>query len=71
MPDNAGLPADEGTGVLAKVEWNGALTPIVTGLNQPTSLEFVGDTAFVVGLDGVVTRIDHVRPAHTDPGPRS
>ena len=27
-------------------------------LNQPTSLEFVGSTAFVVTLDGNVLRID-------------
>ena len=63
-PANAGLPASPDTGALARIEWNGKLTPIVTGLNQPTSLEFIGDTAFVIGLDGVVTRIDHVSGAH-------
>jgi hypothetical protein len=59
-PSNAGKPAKAGTGVLAKVEWNGTLTPIVDGLDRPTSLEFIDDSAFVVGLDGTVTRIDHV-----------
>jgi hypothetical protein len=59
-PSKAGQPASANSGVLAKVEWNGTLTPIVDHLNQPTSLEFIGDTAFVVGLDGTVTRIDHV-----------
>jgi hypothetical protein len=63
-PTTAGMPASPDTGVLARIEWNGRLTPVVTGLNQPTSVEFIGDTAFVIGLDGVVTRIDHVSGAH-------
>jgi hypothetical protein len=59
-PNNAGLPASHDTGALVKVERDGTLTPIVEHLDQPTSLEIVGDTAYVVGLGGTVTRIDHL-----------
>jgi hypothetical protein len=41
---------------------NGSLTPIVGGLVRPTSFEFVGDSAFVIGPTGTVTRVDHVSP---------
>ena len=30
------------------------MTPIATGLNQPTSLEIIGHTAYVVTLTGEV-----------------
>jgi len=32
----------------------------VSQLNQPTSLEFFGDTAFVVTLGGEIWKIDNV-----------
>lgn len=35
----------------------GAMIPIVEGLDRPTSLEIVGDTAYVVGLGGDVVRV--------------
>lgn len=47
-------PALPGTGVLARVDWNGTLSPVVTGLNQPTSVEIIDDTAYVVTLNGEV-----------------
>jgi hypothetical protein len=37
---------------------------VVEGLDRPTSLEFIGDTAFVVTLTGKVIRIDNVSSAH-------
>lgn len=37
---------------------NGTLTPVVTGLFLATSLDFIGDAAFVTSLAGTVTRID-------------
>ncbi len=55
-----GAPADPNTGSLERVLRNGTMTPIVTGINQPTSLEFIGDTAFVVTLTGQIWRIDRV-----------
>ena len=55
-----GSPADPYTGSLVKVNSNGTFTTIVTGLNQPTSLEFIGNSAYVVGLNGQIWKISHV-----------
>jgi hypothetical protein len=33
---------------------------VVDKLNQPTSLEFIGDTAYVVTLGGEIWKIKHV-----------
>jgi hypothetical protein len=44
------------------------MTPITTGLDQPTSLEFIRGTAYVTTLTGEILRIDDVsRSSH---GPR-
>ena len=37
---------------------------VVGGLNQPTSLEFLGDTAYVVTYGGEIWRIDGVFGPH-------
>jgi hypothetical protein len=58
-PKNAGKPASPGTGVLVRVDGT-SLTPVVPGLDRPTSLELIGDTAFVVTLTGTLVRIDDV-----------
>jgi hypothetical protein len=55
-----GSPADPGTGALERVGRDGTMTPIVTGLDQPSSLELVGNTGYVVTLGGDVLAIDHV-----------
>jgi hypothetical protein len=55
-----GSPADPNTGVLERVNRNGTMTPVVTGLNQPTSLEFIGHKAYVVTLGGDIWTIDRV-----------
>ena len=46
------------TGALVKVNGDGTLTVVMDGLNQPTSLEFIGDDAYVVTLTGEIWRID-------------
>ena len=46
------------TGALAKVNGDGTFTVVVQGLNQPTSLQFIGDDAYVVTLTGEIWRID-------------
>jgi hypothetical protein len=61
-PANAGSPASANTGVLVRVDRDGSFSPVVGGLDRPTSLEIVDDTAYVVGLGGTVTRIDHLSP---------
>jgi sugar lactone lactonase YvrE len=59
-PANAGAPASHNTGELVKVAHGGTLTPVVGGLDQPTSLEFIGNTAYVVTLTGTVMKITNV-----------
>lgn len=55
-----GSPALPNTGALVKVRENGTFTVVVDGLNQPTSLEFIGDTAYIVTYAGEIWRIDGV-----------
>lgn len=64
-----GTPASPDTGRLLEVDWTGALVPVVDDdgdeivLDRPTSLELVGDTAYVVTLGGTVVEIDHLATA--------
>lgn len=55
-----GAPADPNTGALVTVNPDGTFTIVVDGLNQPTSLEFIGNSAYVVTLAGEVWRIDNI-----------
>ncbi len=55
-PSNA-LP---NTGALVKVNVDGTFTVITDGLDRPTSLEFIGNTAYVVTLTGDILKIDGV-----------
>ena len=52
-------PATEGTGQL-RVADDGHFRLVVDHLDRPTSLEFIGDTAYVVTLGGEVWRIPDV-----------
>jgi len=64
----AGAPAAPGTGSLVKVTGDGAFTVVADGLDRPTSLEFIGNTAFIITLTGKVIRIDNVgRPPFGKP----
>src|SRR6266404_8533276 len=53
-----GSPAQPNSGALVKVNGDGTLTIIVDELNLPTSLEFIGTTAYVVTLTGEVWKIE-------------
>jgi sugar lactone lactonase YvrE len=53
-------PAMPESGKLLRVNSNGSFTVLVDGLNLPTTLEFAGDTAYVVTLNGEVWKIDGV-----------
>jgi hypothetical protein len=55
QPD--GSPADPNTGRLLRVDGDGGFTAVAWRLNQPTSLEFIGRTAYVVTLGGEIWRI--------------
>jgi hypothetical protein len=52
-----GTPADPDTGALERVNDDGTMTPLVTGLDRPPSVEFIARTAYVVTLSGEVWRI--------------
>jgi len=55
-----GSPADPDTGSLVKVNWNGSFSVVTDGLDRPTSLEIIRDTAYVVTLDGQIWEIENV-----------
>lgn len=60
-----GSPALPNTGALVEVNRDGTFTVVTEGLNQPTSLEFIGNTAYVVTLAGQIWKIDNVsRPPY-------
>jgi hypothetical protein len=48
------------TGALVKVNGDGTSTVIMDGLDRPTSLEFIGNTAYFVTLTGEIWKIDGV-----------
>ena len=53
-----GTPALPNTGSLVEVNGDGGFEVIEDGLNLPTSLEFIGSTAYVVTLTGEIWTID-------------
>jgi sugar lactone lactonase YvrE len=55
-----GSPALPETGALLEVNADGTFTTIVNGLNQPTSVEFIGNTAYIIALGGEIWRIENV-----------
>jgi hypothetical protein len=56
----AGSPAQPDTGSLVKVNGNGTFTVLADGLDRPTSLEFIGNTAYFVTFGGEIWRFDSV-----------
>jgi hypothetical protein len=59
-PACAGSPADPGTGSLVRANGNGTFTTVAQGLDRPTSLEIVDNTAYVVTLGGEIWTIDNI-----------
>jgi hypothetical protein len=55
-----GSPALPDTGALVNVNGDGTFTVVTGGLDRPTSLEFIGTTAYVVTLGGDIWKIDGV-----------
>lgn len=53
-----GSPALPNTGALVEVSEDGTFTTIVDALNQPTSVEFIRNTAYVVTLGGEIWKIE-------------
>ncbi len=60
----AGSPAKPNTGALVKVNGDGGFTVVINPLDRPTSLEFIGNTAYVVTLTGEVLKIPGVCRHH-------
>ena len=61
MPGNPeGSPAEPNTGALVRVNSDGTFTTLFEPLDRPTSLELIGNTAFVVTIAGEIWRIDDV-----------
>ena len=62
FPGSPAIPYD---GSLLEINEDGTFTVVADGLNLPTSVEFIGNTAYVVGLAGEIFRIPNVsRPPH-------
>jgi len=58
---DAGSPALPYTGSLVRINRrNGNFTEIATGLNQPTSMEIIGNIAYIVSLAGEIWVVDDV-----------
>ncbi|HUP13733.1 MAG TPA: hypothetical protein VM187_16040 [Niastella sp.] len=56
----AGLP---NTGALLKLKENGTFSFIIDSLNQPTSMEFIGNNAYIVSLAGEIWKIGNTKKA--------
>jgi sugar lactone lactonase YvrE len=52
-----GSPAAPNTGSLVKVNRDRTFTVVADGLDRPTSLEFIGNTAYVVTLGGEIWKL--------------
>jgi hypothetical protein len=61
--DYLGSPADRNTGALLRVNPDGTTTTVVGPMNQPTSLKFIGNTAYIVCYTGEIWKIENLRPA--------
>jgi hypothetical protein len=62
---DAGSPADPNTGELLRVDGQGGFSVVASGLDRPTSLEIIGNTAYVVTLTGKILVIDDIaRPPY-------
>jgi hypothetical protein len=55
-----GTPALPNTGALVRVDGSGTFTVLAEGLDRPTSLEIINNTAYVVTLGGEIWTIDSI-----------
>jgi hypothetical protein len=59
-PSCAGSPASHDTGALLRTNANGTMTTVADELDQPSSLEIIGNTAYAITLDGEIWKIDRI-----------
>ena len=62
-----GSPAAPDTGSLVAVDEEGGFTVLAQEVDRPTSLEIVGNTAYVVTLDGEVLKFDDLESLFPQP----
>jgi hypothetical protein len=55
-----GAPASPDTGALVEVKDDGTMAVVAGELDRPTSVEFIGNTAYVVTLTGEIWKIEDV-----------
>jgi hypothetical protein len=55
-----GAPAEPNTGALLRVNGDGTLTTVADGLDRPTSVEIIQNTAYVVTFGGEVWTVDNI-----------
>jgi hypothetical protein len=55
-----GAPANPNTGALMRVNDDGTVTTVASGLDRPTSVEIIGNTAYVITLGGEVWTVDNI-----------
>ena len=55
-----GSPAMPNTGSLVEVNADGSFSEVIGGLNQPTSMEFIGNTAYIINLAGDIYKVENV-----------
>jgi hypothetical protein len=60
---SAGSPADPNTGELLQVNGHGGFSVVATGLDRPTSLEIIGNTAYIVSLTGQIWVVGDIAAA--------
>jgi len=63
-----GSPADPNGGSIVRANRDGTFTVIVDKLNQPTSMEIIGDTAYVVMLSGEVWKVADLSGSRSEHG---
>lgn len=55
-----GTPANPNTGSLVRVNGDGTFTVVASGLDRPTSMEIIGNTAYIITLGGEVWTVGHI-----------
>jgi hypothetical protein len=58
--DPEGSPAVPNSGKLVRVNANGTFTVIADSLDRPTSMEIIGNTAYIVTLGGEIWTVDNI-----------
>ena len=58
--DPEGSPAVPNSGKLVRVNANGTFTTIADSLDRPTSLEIIGNTAYIITLTGEIWTVDNI-----------